>query len=57
MTVLQSMINWQYALVYLDNIITFSQPAEEYIRHTGMALRLLQHAGVAFKSKKEMFLT
>ena len=43
---------WKTCLVYLDDIIVFSQTAEEHIRHVEEVLTTLQDAGFSLKLRK-----
>ena len=45
-------VKWQYALVYLDDIIVFSRTAEEHISHLDKVFTLLSEAGVTLKPSK-----
>lgn len=50
-------VEWQFALVYIDNIVVFSRSIAEQIDHVKHVLPLLRHAGVILKLKKCKFLT
>lgn len=43
---------WQYATVYLYEVIIFSKTAFEHLEHVRSVLRLLSEAGVTLKLKK-----
>lgn len=45
-------VKWQYALVYLDDIIVFSQGAEEHVSHLDKVFTLLSEAGLTLKPSK-----
>ena len=47
---------WQYAIVYLDDIIIFSNSVEEHLVHVSKVLDMLQRAGMTLKLKKCFFL-
>ena len=51
-------VRWQFALVYLDDVIVYSRTVDEHEEHVRAVLRLLQSAGVTLKLKKcEFFST
>lgn len=52
MDVTISAVKWQYALVYLDNIIVFLKSVEEHIVHARNVLTLLGDTGVTHNFKK-----
>lgn len=45
-------VKWQYALVYLDDIIVFSKAADDHLRHLDQVFTLLGEAGVTLKASK-----
>ena len=45
-------LKWKSGLVYLDDIIVFSQSAEEHVEHLRDIFAALSGAGVPLKSKK-----
>lgn len=52
-----SSVNWQFALVYLDDIVTFSKSDEQNIDFVRKVLTLPQNTGVTLKLKKCRFFT
>lgn len=50
-------VKWQFALVYLEDIVTFSTTPRQHIEHTKKVLGLLSKAGVSLKLKKCRFFT
>lgn len=50
--VIQSAVEWQLALLYLDGIVIFSRFSCEHIEHLKRALSLLRDKGVTLKLKK-----
>ena len=55
--IILSRVKWQYALVYLDDVIIYSKTVEEHFRHVRTVLTLLQSAGISLKLKKCAFFT
>ena len=54
--ILLSGVKWQYCLVYLDDVIIFSNDEETHLQHVDTILTLLQNAGITLKfSKPEFF--
>lgn len=53
MDVILSTIRWQFALVYLDDIVVFSKNPYEHIDHVKQVLTLLHDAGVGVTLKLE----
>ena len=47
-----SRVKWQYALVYLDDVIVYSKTLREHFSHMRTILSLLQDAGVSLKLPK-----
>jgi hypothetical protein len=47
-----SKIKWNYALVYLDDVIIYPKSKEEHLRHLDEILSLLKGAGASLKLKK-----
>lgn len=45
-------LKWQFALVYVDDIVSFSKKPRKHIAHTKMVKKLPWEAGVALKLKK-----
>lgn len=52
MDVILSTMKWQFALVYLEDYMTFSENADEHISHVCTLLLLLQKAEVRFNLEK-----
>ena len=50
--IILSRVKWQYALVYLDDVIIYSKSFEEHIVHVRTVLTLLSKAGISLKLKK-----
>ncbi len=51
-------MNWQFCLVYLDDIIVYSKSEEDHIRHIrhiDEVLSILRKAGLSLKFKKSNF--
>lgn len=57
MDVILSTIRWQYALVYLDDVIVYSRSIEAHLDHVYSVLQLLKDAGVTLQLKKCQFFT
>ncbi len=55
--VILSGIKWQHRLVYLDEVIVFSNTMEQHVAHLDHILGLLRAAGVSLKLKKCDFFT
>ena len=47
---------WQFAIVYLDDIIIFSKSLDEHLNHIRIVLSLLREAGMTIKLRKCYFL-
>ncbi len=47
--ILLSGVNWQFCLVYLDEIIVYSKSEEDHIRHVDEVLSILRKAGLSLK--------
>lgn len=54
--VILATVKWQFALVYLDDVIVFSSSLEDHVEHVATVLRLLKDAGVTLKLKSVPFL-
>lgn len=52
-----SKFNWRTCLVYLDDVIIFSEDVESHFVHVDRILSALQHAGVSLNLKKCEFFT
>jgi len=50
--IILSGIRWQKCLVYLDDVLVFSQTVDDYIRHLREVLLLLENAGLSLKPSK-----
>lgn len=50
-------VKWQIALVFRDDIVSFSKTPEKYIDHVRQVLTLLQKIGVTLMLKKCWFYT
>ena len=50
--VILAAVKWQFALVYLDDVIVYSKSVEEHFDHLAYVLRLLQKAGLTLKLPK-----
>lgn len=48
-------VKWQFCLVYLDDVIIFSETEEKHIGHVDNVLQILHQAGVTLKLKKSEF--
>ncbi len=48
-------VNWQFCLVYLDDIVVYSKSEEDHIRHIDELLSILRKAGLSLKFKKSNF--
>ena len=55
--ILLSKFKWQSCLVYLDDVIIYSNSVEEHIQHVDAILSALKAAGVSLKLKKCSFFT
>ena len=49
-------VMWQYALMYLDDIIIFSKSFDERLYHIASILKLLQDAGITLQLQMLCFL-
>ena len=52
MDILLSKVRWKYVLVYLDEIIFFSNGRDEHLRHLQAVLRVLRNAGATLRLDK-----
>lgn len=57
MEVIMSLVKWQSALVYLDDIVVFSRSLRNQINHVKQVLSILKDAGVTLKLMKCNFFT
>lgn len=48
-------VQWQFLLVYLDDVVVFSRPPEEHIPHVQRMLTLFSDVIVSHKLKKWKF--
>lgn len=55
MNIILSSVHWQFALVYLDDVIVFSKTLDEHFDHVRTVLRLLRNAGVTIRLDKCSF--
>ena len=53
--IILSRVKWQYALVYLDDVIVYSKTIKEHFIHVQTVLQLLRDAGVSLKLAKCSF--
>lgn len=53
--VILTCFNWESYLVYMDDIIIYSNSVEEHLRYVDEILTALPAAGVMFKLKKCIF--
>jgi hypothetical protein len=44
-------VKWNYALLYLDDVIVYSKNVEEHIQNVDEILTLLKNAGASLKLK------
>lgn len=49
-------MKWQFALVYLDDVIIYSNNLEDHLRHVREVLQLLTDAGVTLRLEKCSFI-
>lgn len=52
MILILSKVKWQYALVYLDNVILFLKTPSPHIEQASIASRLIKSAGLTLKLKR-----
>lgn len=52
MDVILASVEWQFAIVYIDDIIILSRLPEQHLEHTEEVLRLMKKAGMTIKLKK-----
>lgn len=52
MNVIRATVNWQYASVYIDDVIIFSPTTGDHIEHIESVIRLISKAGMTTKLKK-----
>ena len=50
-------MNWQFCLVYIDDIVVFSSSFEQHMAHLDKVFHVLENAGLKLKPKKCTFLT
>ena len=55
--VILASVKWQFALVYLDDIIIYSKSIEEHYDHLQTVLGLVHKAGISLKIHKCQFFT
>ena len=51
-----SSVRWQFCIVYLDDVIIFSNSVDEHIDHIDQVLTLLENAGMSIRLKKSFFM-
>lgn len=52
MDIILASVKWQFALVYLDGVLVFSNSSDENIAQVCLVVTLLRDAGVALKLQK-----
>lgn len=57
MNIILSRVNWQFALVYFDDIVIFSKTPHEHAAYTKRFSKLLKKNSVTLKLKKSAFFT
>lgn len=57
MDVILFFVKWQQAVIYLDNVVTFSKTPAKHIEQGQSILTRSQDAGLASKLKKREFFT
>lgn len=50
--VILATVKWQYALVYLEDVIILSDNVQKHLKHVYVVLRRFSNAGVTLKLKK-----
>ena len=53
--IILSKVKWQFALVYLDDVIIYSKTVSDHFNHVRVVLSMLQKAGVSLKLAKCKF--
>lgn len=53
--VILAQVRWQFALVYLDDVIIYSKSIEEHFDHLDIVLKLMHGAGLTLKLRKCAF--
>lgn len=57
MDVILATVKWQFALVYIDDVLSFSPGPEEHIKQVEIVFKLIHQAGMTLKLKKCHFFT
>ena len=52
MDIILSSVRWKHCIVYLDDIIVFSNTRDDHLKHLEEVFRLLKEAGVTLRLKK-----
>ena len=55
MDIILAPAKWQFAIVYLDDIIILSNTLEEHFEHIKVVMKLCQAAGLSLKLRKCFF--
>lgn len=55
MDVILLIVKWKYALVYLDDVVTFSKTPKDHVGQQTSVLRLLKDAGISLTLKMLAF--
>ena len=55
--IILSRVKWQYALVYIDDVIIYSNSIEKHFEHVHHVLSLLRQAGITLRLQKYNFFT
>lgn len=50
-------VRWQFALVYLNDVVTFTEAPEDNMRHIKKVLKHLKNSDLTLNRKKSLFLT
>lgn len=55
MDVVLASVKWKFALVYLEEVVVFSNTVDDHIDHLKAVLKLLKNAGLTLNLKKCFF--